>query len=96
MRSRRILIVLVLALALVTPGAWAGETRPQAASASVGILQQVWSWLSGLWSVTEDAGWELDPLGSQSCSSSDAGPDMDPLGCPRPTSDVGWSIDPLG
>ena len=92
MRSRRTLIVLVLALALATPGAWAGETRPQAASAPAGILQQVWSWLTGLWNLTEDAGWELDPLGSQT----DAGCSVDPLGCPRPTSDAGWSLDPLG
>jgi hypothetical protein len=92
MRSRRILIVFVLALALVTPGAWAGESRPQAASSPAGILQQVWSWFTGLWSLTENAGWSIDPLGSQS----DEGPDVDPLGCPHPTSDAGWEIDPLG
>lgn len=92
MRSRRTLFALVLALALVTPGAWAGETRPQAASASAGILQQVWSWFTGLRSLTEDAGWVIDPLGSQS----DAGCSMDPLGCPRPSTDEGPFIDPLG
>lgn len=85
MRSRRTLIVLVLALALVTPGAWAGEIQPQAASASAGILQQVWSWLTGLWIATEVEN-----------PSTDAGCKMDPLGCPRPTSDAGWGIDPLG
>jgi len=92
MRSRRTLIALVLALALVTPGAWAGETRPQAASAPAGILQQVWSWFTGLWSSTKDEGWSIDPLGSQS----DDGCRIDPLGCPRPTSDAGPMIDPLG
>ena len=96
MRSRRTLIVFVLALVLVTPGAWAGESRPQAAIAPAGILQQVWSWFTGLWSVTEDEGWMIDPLGSRGCSNSDVGPDVDPLGCPRPGSDAGWMIDPLG
>lgn len=93
MRSRRrTLFVLVLALALVTPGAWAGETRSQAASAPAGILQQVWSWFTGLRSLTEDTGWDIDPLGSQS----DEGCSVDPLGCPRPSSDEGPDIDPLG
>ena len=96
MRSRRTPIVLILALVLVTPGAWAGETRSQAASAPAGILQQVWSWFTGLRSLTEDAGWGMDPLGSQGCSSSDEGWGMDPLGCPRPTSDEGPDMDPLG
>jgi len=96
MRSRRILIVLILALTFVTPGAWAGEIRPQAVSPSAGILQQVWSWFTGLWSLTEDEGWVIDPLGSQGCSYSDEGWGMDPLGCRRPSTDAGPEMDPLG
>ena len=111
MRSRRNIVVLILALALITPGAWAADIRPQGVSASADLLQQAWSWLTGLWVVTgdegcsadplgcprprTDEGWGTDPLGSQA-PNADVGCKMDPLGCTYPSTDVGPDMDPLG
>ena len=85
---RRKTAILALAVALALP--WAAAAAPQARrqpSAS-GLLQQIWTVLTGLWTgVNPDDGCRMDPSGRCRAGSAPA---------PTITSDSGCRMDPNG
>jgi hypothetical protein len=99
--GRRIAVLFLLAVCLITPWA-AAEPRDDRGAAAPQLLAQLWSWLSALW---VEAGCGIDPDGRCGAGATpanlDAGCIIDPDGrCGGAlvvaTPDEGCIIDPNG